>query len=898
MSVFLAPAVLRADFPPLAGDLYWRGIEPAGATGIVNPHSGPWSNVPGAPNNWLEVLVDSGTTGTPVAWANSTDTIAHFPGNIIAADAAVEVAVVVADPILTRRLVFDNTTFTGINHNGDLVEVATNPQRYRFTPLAGASLQFGRGRAEAIYDSYTFLTGPDVFAVHLDNRFGGGTTAQNTPVIEAPITGALAPSAQDVDDALFGGTAGNVFGGLGIRGNIELAGANTFAGGVNVINGTLTVRDDANLGEATGDVRLFRGATLRARFIEDGAIQRLTLNAERDLVAFPLPGAGGGPGSGGGAGGTSLRVDVDTHTLRVDGRVLGPGLDKTGTGELELASGTNNFENLWVREGAVEILPGANGGRRVTLGDYAASSTEPRLTYRGGTHTIESLQSIQNQGELELDNATLRIESSSSLFGGSTFGGTLSGDGTLVISGANTHVTLGRNIDIVGGPGDFVGDSEAPLLLAGVPPHLWYRDPPRSAAGGPAPATVIESGTLAVTDRGTIGSELLFRGGSIEALRKLTLFVADATFPTSYGSISVPMGYDERVRSTLIVEGDGTLRGSQPIEFVSVVLRADSSLTLDFHGGGFFASRHDDLLDDDYFPGFRENGLLDRTPVAVQDGRAAIVGSGSVDHTDLRVQVSNAATLVLEERSSQLALHTLVLDDGAGFDAGSRPGLEVAAGSDVSVASIFLVIDVGNYNPPGPSAPSLTKLGAGTLRVNGITRNQYTDNASANWIVEAGTLGGVGPFGDVTLRNGAVFAPGNSPGTATIAGDFTLEPGALLLLEIASATLFDQLVVGGTLTLDGLVTIRFLDGYVPDASLTFPLLQATTTVGAFSGITFEGLPEGVTLPASNFVTVVPEPSTYAALLGVAVFALAAARRGVKRAPNARAGGPGPSAGLR
>ncbi len=902
---------LHADLPPVSGDLFWFGPTPVGNTGIVNPRSGTWSVPPAGSDNWLQVLVDSGTTGAPVSWLNSLNQVANFAGNGISEDAAVEALVTVSGPIQSRRLVFDNQTFTGINHNGDLIDVFTTPQRLRFTNLPGGSLEFGRGRVEAIYDSYTFATGPDVFSVHIDNRYSGGTKAQRTPVVEMPITGTLAPSQQDIDEALFGGTPGNLFGGLGIRGSVELAGANTFTGGVNVINGTLTIRDDANLGAASGDVRLFRGSVLAARFVENnGLTQRLTLNSGRDLVAFPLP-SFGGSGSGGGGGGISLGLQVDTHILRVDGRILGPGVNKTGTGTLEIANGANDFDNLWVREGAVEILSGANGGRTVTLGDYTPSFSEPRLTYREGTHTITALNSIQNQGNLELHDATLRVEAASSLFGGSTFGGKLSGTGTLVIAGANNHVTLGRNVDVVGGLADHVGnDAEVVLTLAGIPEGTYQRDVLRPGFTE-GPSVAIESGTLNLTSREAAGSELVLRGGVVEATRNLSLFKSDVTFATSYGgTVTVPLAYDEGMRTRLIVDGHGVLRGTQPMEFVlaqyltslrkgqsfagmadyvfrqdTMVLREGSSLTLDFSDGGRLVTSSklilnnlpENVLDEDSDRRFRSGRI------GIEPGNAAIIGAGSVDHTDLIVRMAAGATLRLEERSSQLAIATAIVGDissprSGGLDA----GFDIAGGSDVSIERV----GIGQPEPlqhdpdarywylPGVTSgsASLTKSGSGTLRFNGHAPD-------VAWIVTGGTLGGTGTFGDVTLLEGAGFDLGNSPGTAMIDGDFTMLPGSYLLMEIASSVLFDQLFVDGTLTLDGLVTIRFLDGYVPEASLMFPLLDATNLLGSFSEIRFEGLPEGVSLQASNFVTVIPEPSTYAALIGTAVLALATVRRG-------------------
>lgn len=56
-----------------------------------------------------------------------------------------------------------------------------------------------------------------------------------------------------------------------------------------------------------------------------------------------------------------------------------------------------------------------------------------------------------------------------------------------------------------------------------------------------------------------------------------------------------------------------------------------------------------------------------------------------------------------------------------------------------------------------------------------------------------GALGGSGKVGgDVVIEDGGKLAPGNSPGTLTIAGDLTLNPASVLDFEFGHSN-----VVGG-----------------------------------------------------------------------------------------------------
>lgn len=104
----------------------------------------------------------------------------------------------------------------------------------------------------------------------------------------------------------------------------------------------------------------------------------------------------------------------------------------------------------------------------------------------------------------------------------------------------------------------------------------------------------------------------------------------------------------------------------------------------------------------------------------------------------------------------------------------------------------------------------------GTLRINGVLGNGGNTLSVAN----GGRLGGTGTFGgSVSIDDGGVLAPGNSPGTLIITGSLSLAGASVLDYEFGRAgvvggPLNDLTVVGGNLTLDGTLNLSTSAGGV------------------------------------------------------------------------------------
>jgi len=122
-------------------------------------------------------------------------------------------------------------------------------------------------------------------------------------------------------------------------------------------------------------------------------------------------------------------------------------------------------------------------------------------------------------------------------------------------------------------------------------------------------------------------------------------------------------------------------------------------------------------------------------------------------------------------------------------------------------------------------------------------------------------LAGSGIFTGDVLNSGTV-SPGNSPGILTINGNFTQTSSGALVIEVASADTFDQLIVSGLATLGGALVVTPYEGYVLQYGQSFQFLQAGSIEGTFDNIELPTNFRGRLLLDDNTATVLVAPSSY------------------------------------
>ncbi len=164
---------------------------------------------------------------------------------------------------------------------------------------------------------------------------------------------------------------------------------------------------------------------------------------------------------------------------------------------------------------------------------------------------------------------------------------------------------------------------------------------------------------------------------------------------------------------------------------------------------------------------------------------------------------------------------------------------------------------------------SLTKYGGGTLVLAGA--NTYTGMTSVNSgllsltgtlagpteVSGTGTLRGTGTIGGlVTVTSGGTLAPGDSPGTLSVAA-LALDDGSQTQIEIGGTSRgsqYDALLVAGNAALGGTLSVSLTGGFMPALSQEFDLFDWQTRDGTFQQLDLPDLAGGLAWNTSRLYT--------------------------------------------
>ncbi len=658
-------------------------------------------------------------------------------------------------------------------------------------------------------------------------------------------------------------------------GTLNFTGTSTHTGGTIIRGGgTLAVNSDAALGAAESDLAVEGSRLSFLAGFDTGRAVTVSGAAEFDTGAFTSELSGV-------ISGTGTLVKTGTGTLNLSGVNTYTGGTALNGGTL--AVGNNNA----LGDGALTI----EGGTTLELADGVSIANNVVVN---GDFILKSAPLTATEaitGNINLGNATRTITMTPDSV--VSFSGVISGNGGLTVGGTDgSYFRLilegesGNTYSGVTTVGSGGGLSLNKTAGFAAPNGLLIQ------SGADVSIRHVNQqvrGTVALQEEAALD---IFTSQTIDDLQGAGEIQLFAETPTEFivragnSSATITQYAPSGPAITFIKEGNGRLNftgtsnhtGGTIIRGLGT-LAVNSDAALGAAGGGIsidnarlgFLDSFDTSrpITINSFGGFETNG-------SVNTLSGVISGSGYVYKTGdgtLRLTGTNTYTggTVIENGVLEISSDANL---GAASGQLSFQGATLRLlGNLISARSGAIIggeatIDTNGFNATlsgdfGGLDGSLRKVGAGTLTLNGeisFMGNTYVQEGTLilNGLVERDVIvgqgspgpavaavavvaqpvfGGSGRVSGNLFNEGGIIAPGNSPGTLTVDGNFSQSAGGTLQIEIAgrSTSQYDRLLIGGTANLDGTVQFIALDGFRPRGGDRFVFLTAE---GGLNNTTF------------------------------------------------------------
>ncbi|MBY5569586.1 autotransporter domain-containing protein [Rhizobium leguminosarum] len=404
-------AIVAGGGLTISGYFYWSG-EAQGVSSI-DVLSGATLEADGG-----NVFEDSTNLGLDGALRiNKSETIGSLTGA-----GTVDVA---NNAILSVGADNSSTTFNGVmSGQGGLTKTGTGTftlsdrQTYTgATTVSAGTLRLTSGNALSAASDLEVRTGAQLDMTGFNQAVASLTGGGNILLGSA----SLAIGSSGASTSFFGAISGSGSVTKTGTGTLSLFGNNGFSGRMNVLEGTLSALSSTSLGDGSAtNILTLDGSTLQA----NGAIAS---PAARGVVI-------------GSTGGT---VNTNGNAVTFAGTVSGAGrLTKTGAGTLTLSGSNTRSGETDVDQGRLAVLNGnaLADNARVTLADVAGAGLDI-----SASETIGSLSGGGSSGgDVSLVNAaTLTVGHDDS---SSTFGGSITGDGSIIKTGSGLFQLTGNSI--------------------------------------------------------------------------------------------------------------------------------------------------------------------------------------------------------------------------------------------------------------------------------------------------------------------------------------------------------------------------------------------------------------------------------------------------------------------
>ena len=647
------------------------------------------------------------------------------------------------------------------------------------------------------------------------------------------------------EDASFGGVISGD-GGVGYAGTgtLRLTGANTYTGATEVANGRLVANSaiiHGNIGTGAGGTFEFAqdfDGTFAGGITASGG--RIVKSGNGTLTVTGALFADNGVVVDGGrlvATTDNLSghlINNATVEFRQDefGYFMGP-IDGTGT-LIKSGAGTVGLANTVALAGGVKIMEGGLTASPDQLKSDVENHGVLTLASEGnGTYAGK----LTGDGQLVTyaDEGTMTLTGDSSAFTGNTTSRT----GNIILSGA-----LGGTVNVGNRTSFNVVDQGNLLASAKVDGTLGFLGNGDLTYGGvlSGNGSVVKQGqgTLTLTGTNSFGGALRVNEGKVVGTTaSLTGSIAnngtvefaqanDGTFAgTIWGSgtliksgtgvLTLAGDGSEFTGQTQITNGTivltGTLAGAVQIDRTATLQLGNDTAT-----GNLIASTVNNGLlifarPDDYI----YSGALSGDGTLVKRGDGVLTLAGDYQYRGATV-VQGGKIVML----SALPTTTDLQMSNGTFDLNGRSQTVASLSGEggqvvISPETVLTINQNSTTRYAGTIAGNgiLVKSGAGSLDLRG--ENAFSGNVQVQGgrlavngtlagniaVASGGTLGGNGTMGGIIFRRGATAAPGNSIGTIHSTGDVTFEAGSTYQVEVDATGAGDKIVTTGKAIIQG-----------------------------------------------------------------------------------------------
>ncbi|MBL9161726.1 MAG: hypothetical protein JNL18_03180 [Planctomycetaceae bacterium] len=638
----------------------------------------------------------------------------------------------------------------------------------------------------------------------------------------------------------------------GIGGSLQLTGGSltltgtalaTFDGGLGGNNGALSGGAAAGSGGQGGTLTA-AGASVE---VHPGA--SVSLNGGAGGVN---PSTSGRGGNGGGSGQFNLSlgmVSVNGGTISLSGgaggagSTFGSGGNGGNGGALSQSGGSFNFNSGTI------ALRGGTGGAASFFGNAGANGAAGSVNVTGGLFNFTAGQITADTAIIPPTPAAL-VKATMNVSGGAVnllnnftnHLGTLNLTSTGVINGngANGAPAVSLGPAGTGAPGRSITTSGS-LALSGAGSQINLL----GGAGGSASVSISSGGlggaggTLSVT-----GGTTTLSDSSVVSLAGGTGGIAGASQSSggrggSGGTLSVTGGTTTLSNSSVVSLAGGN--GGSGIALGQPAGLGGSGGTLNVTGGTTTLASTSvvSLVGGNGGPtagNFGPNGgaggatLLSGGVLNVSGGKILLAGgAGGSSVSPFPAGAAGAAGSFnmtggeFNFTAGQVTGNTAIVPTAPIALVGAT--MNISAGTLNTTAGEFGITNGATFN-----------LSGGVMNASTVTLNGSAFNFTGG-VLHATTFNGN------LVNNGGTLAPGTSPGTTTINGNYTQSSGAIEIeLGGTTAGQFDLLSVTGNTTLGGAIDVNLFGGFAPSVGQSWEIIDVAGTLsGAFVGLA-EGSP--------------------------------------------------------